>query len=488
MVAKPRRSASKIVPLLLFPLDEPSTAPIDTAQTAFSDPAFAQNKILPIHRWVPWIAGFSRDFVQNALRRFAPPRGVILDPFAGVGTTLIEASLAGYDAIGFEINPYAALASQMKAEAARMSVSQIRAEVARFQRFYQKCLTTDYMPLNASPAGFKTRAPFYSPDVLRKVLIVHDFLDTVNDANLQSLFRLAFAATMVRYSNYSYEPSLGRRVSSGKAEILDYPVGAAIADKLQEMADDIVWLQARDEPTGQHIQVNNESFFQYRQHLAPDSVDMIITSPPYLNNYHYNRNTRPHLFWLGYAQRPSDLKALEQGNFGQYWQTVCDGATVDLDFALPASDLAACIAEVRACNPHKGIYGGNGWANYAATYFNDCRRFAQGIQYALKPGGTALVVLGNSILQGVFMPTDRYFGEIAASVGLTLEGIEVPRATRVGNSLIQSNVRVGKAQAKHQLYEAIVILRKPYQHIICSQHGRTLNDISLLTKPAILSP
>ena len=78
--------------------------------SAFSDPAFAKNKTLPIHRWVPWIAGFASNFVRDAIDRHLHSYGTVLDPFAGVGTTLVEAILAGHDAIGFEINPYAALA------------------------------------------------------------------------------------------------------------------------------------------------------------------------------------------------------------------------------------------------------------------------------------------------------------------------------------------------------------------------------------------
>jgi hypothetical protein len=31
----------------------------------FKDPAFADNKTQPLHRWVPWIAGFSAQFVQD---------------------------------------------------------------------------------------------------------------------------------------------------------------------------------------------------------------------------------------------------------------------------------------------------------------------------------------------------------------------------------------------------------------------------------------
>ena len=69
-------------------------------------------------------------------------------------------------------------------------------------------------------------------------------------------------------------------------------------------------------------------------------------------------------------------------------------------------------------------------------------------------------MIGNSILQGISIQTDRYFGKISETAGLDLVRIEIPRATRVGNSIIQSDVRVAKAKKSHQLYEAIVELRK----------------------------
>ena len=439
--------------------------PTDSHDAYFSDPSFATNKTLPIHRWVPWIAGFASHFVQEVLETFLDKPGTVLDPFAGVGTTLVEAILGGHRAIGFEINPYAALACRAKARAYRISVEALHAEIARLRTFYAEKTANGYTPTSQSPRGFRTRSAFYSPQVLRKVLIVRDFIAALAhdgvDSDLRDLFRLAFAATMVRYSNYSYEPSLGRRVSAGKSEIHDFPVGQTIVHKLLEMAEDIAWFQQQVPTPPQPAQVHNVSFFEHGDYLAPTSVDLVITSPPYLNNYHYNRNTRPQLYWLGYAERPKDLKPLEHANFGKYWQTVRDKDQVPLAFSLPGSDLEARLQTLRGVNPEKGIYGGNGWANYAAAYFNDCYAFSQALKRVLKPQGTAVVVIGNSILQGIMIPTDQYFGEIAASVGLELIRIDIPRAARVGNSIIQSEVRVTKAKKSHHLYEAVVELRNP---------------------------
>lgn len=460
IATKTSRKPATQLQLPIIPGNAASPA-ANTKGNGFSDPNFSSNKTMPIHRWVPWIAGFSSDFVKSALDGYLKKKGTVLDTFCGVGTTLVEAVLAGHNAIGFEINPYAFLASRAKANAHRIVIDEFTPKIDDFRRFFNEKISSDYKPHSTPPKGFKTRASFYHPHVLHKVLIVQDFVLSIEDENVRDLFRLAFASTMVSYSNYSYEPSLGRRVSAGREEIHDFPVAKAIMDKLTDMAEDIAWMQEQMEHNHLEVEIISDSFFQCQKHLPPATVDLIITSPPYLNNYHYNRNTRPQLYWLGYAHSPDDLKRLEDLNFGKFWQTVRDLERLELSFSPPHMDIEERLQMLRKLNREKGQYGGNGWANYAAAYFNDCHRFAEGILYALKRGGTALVVIGNSILQGVMIPTDEYFGKIAESIGLELVKIDIPRATRVGNSIIQSDVRVGKTKSSHQLYEAVVVLRKP---------------------------
>jgi DNA modification methylase len=446
------KTVSGATQLLLF------DGPNGNAQI-FDDPAFASNKNAPVHRWVPWIAGFSREFVRSAIEQYLHKRGTVLDPFAGVGTTLVEAALAGHKVIGFEINPYAAFACRTKLTAYRLDVGVVEEEIRRFRQFYEDAMREPYTPQSIPPPGFKTRSAFYSRKVLQKVLTVQDFITSQKENALLDVFRLAFASTMVTYSNYSYEPSLTRRAAVGRDDIEDFPVGEVIVAKLREMGHDIQWINERLKGSEITSQVFSESFFESWKKLPASSIDLLITSPPYLNNYHYNRNTRPHLYWLGLVQGTSDLKRLEEQNFGKFWQTVRERACVSLDF--PADkEIIECVQTLRAKTPEKGIYGGNGWANYAASYFNDCYRFAQAAQYALKRGSTALVVIGNSILQGEMVPTDKYLAKIAEAVGLELVDIHMPRHTRVGSSIIQSNVRVVKAKKADTLYEAVVELRK----------------------------
>jgi len=443
-------------------IPEKVTPPINgNNHSSFSDPAFASNKTQPIHRWVPWIAGFSKEFVNDSIKRYIDGTGTIMDPFAGVGTTLVESHITGNDSIGFEINPYAYFACKTKINSLQINEGKFNEEIERFSAFYLKNLNSKYKVRSKVPDGFKTKIEFYSPKVLHKVLILMDFIETIEDQTIVDLFKLSFTSTMVKYSNYSYEPSLGTRRGSGKADIEDYDVSAVTIQKLLEFLRDIAWIKKtvsnQRVPTSRII---NDSFFNYKDHLMKKTVDLIITSPPYLNNYHYNRNTRPQIFWLGFANGPADLKPLEENNFGNFWQTVRGREKIDPIFNVPDIDLIEKIEQIRKINPEKGVYGGSGWANYAMSYFNDCYKFSKGIDYTLKKGGTALVVIGNSILQGVTIPTDEYFAKIAETVGLETVEIHIPRSKRIGNSIIHSTVRITKPTKGHQLYEAIVELKK----------------------------
>ena len=425
----------------------------------FRDPAFMANRDAPVHRWVPWIAGYSKHFVADALARHLDAPGVVLDPFAGVGTTLVEADLAGHQAVGFEINPYAAFVSRTKLKAHRLSSSALDAATRDLADLAERAREQPLQPQSQPPEGFRTRAPFYSPRVQRLVLLALDFIATLPKATADML-RLAFAATMVEYSNYSYEPSLGRKAAAGRPDVDDFPVVERIAGKVAQIAGDVEWFRAnrskRRRPDGRIVE---GSFLDGHRRLAQASVDLLVTSPPYLNNYHYNRNTRPHLYWLGFCQSPKDLKRLETLNFGTYWQNARDVERIDLAPVIQDEEIRETLAAVRRKRPDKGVYGGRGWANYAAQYFNDCARFAAAAKRCLRPGGTALVVVGNSILQGVPVPTDRFLASIASACGLEVAAVHTPRGTRVGSSIVESRGHTESA-CSERLYESIVELRQ----------------------------
>ncbi len=436
------------------------------ATNGFRDSSFTKNKNLPLHRWVPWVAGFSAEFVEDSINSYLPKKdrhSCVLDPFAGVGTTLVESYLSGLNVVGFEINPYATLATRIKLQVLSISVPDLTRQIAAFERFIEKVESglLKREPRASVPSGFSGRTQLFSPKVERKVLYVLDFINSIEDANLRDIFRLGLGSVMVSFSNYSYEPSLTRRAAVDKPNIEDANVGASLSAKLHLMLEDIGWAQGHMRTFGARpsTRIFPRSIFSALECMEERNfIDLVVTSPPYLNNYHYPRNTRPQLHWLGFTSGTGYNGARETESFGKFWQTVRDHAPIPLAFEMP--ELSRVIKAIRSRNAEKGCYGGPGWANYVATYFNDTYRFCTVLAHLLKPKAVSIIVLGNSIIQGVEVKTDCFFGKIGELAGLKFEDNHLLRNKRTGNSIIQSSVRVEDAKEKTVLYETGVVLRR----------------------------
>lgn len=450
---------STLFPVTVVPVQTP------TLESGFRDAAQADNKLQPLHRWVPWIAGFSSGFVADVFDRYLGDvtDATVLDPFAGVGTTLVEAQLRGVKSVGFEINAYAALACRSKLaatdldpEALEEAIVRYRVKVGDLETRVDEGALAGCDPVSVAPPGFNTRIPFYSSKVLPKVLFTLDYADEL-DSELRDLFRLAFASVMVSFSNYTYEPSLGSRPGAGKPLLANASVVDAMCTKLEAMLEDVRWLAEQD-GLSHDWEIHERSIMDALEVMEPGSVDLLLTSPPYLNNYHYVRNTRPQMYWLGFASSPRDLRQLEETNFGKFWQVVRELEPIGLDFEMP--DLEEKLAIIRSRNSDRGNYSGNGWANYAATYYNDTHRFLEIVAKLLKPGGAAAIVVGNSLLQGVHLKIDEHFGVIGEMHGLVCEDIHIVREKRVGSSIVNTGSREDSGQPV-RLYDAAAVLRKP---------------------------
>jgi len=432
----------------------------------FRDPAFKENRAVPIHRWVPWIAGYSAQFIDDVLTAYGPlakrpSRPLrVLDPFAGVGTTLVQSMIRGCATRGFEINPFAALAAEVKVKSPWIDIARLDRAINAYQEASRSFSKGGTYPAISSPVGFQSRIPFFSPKVERKVLLTLSSINHVRDADIRDIFRVALGSVMVGFSNYSYEPSLGTRAAAGKKPIDDADVPAILLEKLRHMRADILWMQNEFDgspPAIDHVIYSDDFLASADERLGRNAVDLMITSPPYMNNYHYVRNSRPQLYWLSLVTNRNETRNLEEMNFGKFWQTVRSGPQVDLEFR--TDPLLKQLEELRRIRSEKGPYGGPGWANYVATYINDCQRFLHALHRVLRPDGIGVIVVGNSIIQGMEFEVDTILAEMASANGYKTENIFRLRDKRVGASITQSAVRKGKKNGA-VLYESAVVIRR----------------------------
>ena len=75
---------------------------------------FNKNKSEPIHRWYPFVEGYSKEFIQSIINEQSIDIEVCVEPFSGSGTTALELQNMGIKCVSFEVNPFMYLLAKVK--------------------------------------------------------------------------------------------------------------------------------------------------------------------------------------------------------------------------------------------------------------------------------------------------------------------------------------------------------------------------------------
>ncbi len=138
--------------------------------------------------------------------------------------------------------------------------------------------------------------------------------------------------------------------------------------------------------------------------VRADSVDAVITSPPYLNAIDYMRGHRLTLVWLGY--RSSDLRTVRSDSIGA--ERAPDKAGEQL-----IKEITSAMGKIEQMAPrHRAMID-----RYAQDVWNVMNEIAR----VLKPGGRAVLVVGNSCLKGTFVRNSEAIVFAAKRAGLRVK-------------------------------------------------------------------
>ncbi len=396
---------------------------------------FRSNETEPVHRWWPYVQGFSAEFVRGVLVHGGEIRGrTVLDPFAGSGTTVVEARRAGARAIGVEILPPALLAARVK---------------SRFELSPTALVSAARRTIRAAERGPADPAPFlhrtaqqFDPRALRGLLRLRRALPPEGTPVAEAV-RVAFGGILIPSSRLHRSPCLG--YARGPPAETIAPI-ARFERRIGEMRDDLRTLgadRARWGPPARLIAQDARSL-----ELPPGSVDLVVTSPPYVNGMDYVMNYKLDLAWLGYAHSYADLAALRRV------EVACDN--------LPRSETAAHLGLAGAPDPwlgtilsrirdnvrRKGTYRRDDMHAVVRKYFDDLLPVLARLRDALSTGGRLVIVLGDSLLAGTYVPGDLLLARIGARLGLEIEAVDVARRRRSGQ------------RRSFELRESVVTLRR----------------------------
>lgn len=416
---------------------------------------FKDNTDAPIHRWFRYQAGFSYELVSSFLELLDIGIGdEVLDPFGGVGTTVIEAKKRGATAHGVEVHPFISWVAEQKTnwdvdvERLQREKSDLQDEIrsALEERDYDEYLSDDEDP--------EFLYKVFDDRKLGQLYIIDDVLSEF-ESEYSELYRMALVASLrdVCKANTVFPYVQPSATKDSTPEPLD-----VFSDKLSMVIDDLNATIRSTETVGESVIHNLDA--RNIDTIEEGTIDAVITSPPYLNNVDYADVTRLELYFLGYASTWGEVTDAVRTDLVNSSTVVLKGVPSDVgprpeipdDIRSEIERIQEEILDVR----DQKDYAGKRYDVMVAAYFNDMFDVMSSVYEKMKPGTHFVMVLGDSAPYGVHVPTDVYLGNIAESIGFEFNDLfEIRERGDTWKSI--------KGSRRHEvdLRESIVLLRKP---------------------------
>ena len=213
----------------------------------------------------------------------------------GGGTVLIEAKIAGYDAIGFDVNPVSVLVSRTVVTAIEPSV--LDQHVKQFiSDTGNGMLGTVFM--NASNGKTNNRIPdlfgnekYYDPQNLEELSILKNQIDVVSEPDVKNFLTVAFLSIMRQVSQANVK-KMNTEIDENKPR---RDVWTTLYKKLMQMVEINTSLWELPKPNI-HVELSNA----LSTPLEDEAASLVIVHPPYLTNTAFSEAVQLQLAWLGF--------------------------------------------------------------------------------------------------------------------------------------------------------------------------------------------
>jgi hypothetical protein len=380
---------------------------------------FTDNMRLPVHRWFRYSAGFSADWVESLILEKSP--AFVFDPFVGSGTTVLAASAVDVEACGYESHPFIARVARAKTYWDQ-SVKDFLYSANALLAFAQ---TIPVVVLETPPALL---GKCYTPENLQKLYALRTAYDHVSKTMLRETSELLWLAITAILRSCSYVGTAQwQYVLPNKTKSKSQEPFQAFQKKITEMASDMLTFQDSKK-------INRATIFQHdarctHPDLPENSVDLIITSPPYPNNYDYADATRLEMIFWGEIRGWGDLQGAVRQFIVRSSSQHATAEKLKLDTLL-ADPAIACIREelVRVCSQLAEIRltkgGKKAYHTMIAAYFCDLAKAMKTMRFVCRTGATVCLVIGDSAPYGIYVPVDDWLGRLAIANGFVSVSFE----------------------------------------------------------------
>jgi hypothetical protein len=391
-----------------------SLSTLDIDNTSRSG-TFVNNMKLPVHRWFRYSAGFSAEWVSSLLleKKLLRPDCMVLDPFAGIGTTLIAADSCGIRSIGFETHPFVGRIARAKLESLKLSPQDLQKFLNDFLSRVSQC--HDLLP-HQIPSLIER---CYTVQSLTELYTFkHIFLEEFDRGTPESEILWLIITSILRSCSTAGTAQWQYILPNKSKKNVLAPL-FAFQEKAMEIVSDIDYAHSSGWRNNGKIFMTDARHPE-TENIAP--VDFVITSPPYPNNYDYADALRLEMtFWgdvdgwadLQHKVRRHLIRSCSQHSAAEHLkleELLCDEMLTPIHADL--ADACLGLAEVRQTKGGKKTYH-----TMAAAYFLDMAYVFQSLRKLCKAGAELCFVVGDSAPYGVYLPVDIWLGDLAISQG-----------------------------------------------------------------------
>lgn len=423
---------------------------IDCTKKYKSVMQFDKNKNIFVHRWYPFVEGYSKEFIEDILSELPFTPECALEPFCGSGTTPVELQNHNIRCYSFEVSPFMHMLAKVKLERTY--------SVDEFERYSSKVSKRLSIPIKnvrdveAVPFGDTVvkkdgakKWNFHDSSMDGLLDIRHAIRVEVDDVRYRNLFLIGLASIVMQSSNLfrngkclSYKKEWKDRVFT-RSEI-----HRLFLDKLNSVFMEDIRLLSNE-----GIGLKNSDiciFGDVRQKIiqVPDnSIDLIITSPPYLNSRDYTDIYMLELKVLQLVNNYEELRDLRKSTLRSHVQVPYDKMT-----PIDNERLGSCLAQMQE---NYSDSWNSDIINMICGYFDDMKMLFQAFSGKMRKGGVIYFNVANSAYFGVEIPVDYIISDIAEECGFSVR--EIRKARNLKTSPQQSNL-LGK------LRESVIVMTK----------------------------
>lgn len=391
------------------------------------------------HNFHSFPAKFPPQIPQMFIREFTNPGDVVLDPMMGSGTTVLEAYLANRQAIGVDIDPLSLLVSKVKVTPINLQdvkklgdfiLDEAALALGNERQRIQHVLDNRW--------DLKTKQfidYWFASETQMELQALVEQIERIENLNLKSFFVVAFSSIIITKSGgVSLALDLGHTRPHKVKNAIDkagYPiVGNSSRESLtkrERVLSKIIGspfeeFRRKIDKNAKGIPLVGNNLLIPRlvagdaQHLeiADNSIDLIITSPPYASNaIDYMRAHKFSLVWLGHTI-PS-LSVLRREYIGGEF-------VVEEQLERLPSEASRIVAQIGELDARKG--------RVLHRYYSEMTRSLKEMYRVLKPGKIAIVVVGTSIMRGKNTETANCLAEIGKALGFDTPKIGIRNVDR----------------------------------------------------------